>query len=95
MTQTCIEGCGACCIAPAISSSIPGMSNGKPAGIRCVQLNKANACQLFGLPSRPSVCERFKPQPEMCANGSEYALRWLSDLEQRTSPLVVSGAKSV
>ena len=86
MVQECIEGCGACCIAPAISSPIPGMPEGKPAGARCVQLDEANACRLFGLPSRPSVCESFKPQLEMCANGPVLALRWLTDLERYTLP---------
>ncbi|MCF5019628.1 YkgJ family cysteine cluster protein, partial [Pseudomonas lactis] len=27
----CREGCGACCIAPSISSPLPGMPQGKPA----------------------------------------------------------------
>ena len=86
MVQECLEGCGACCIAPAISSPIPGMPEGKSAGTRCVQLDEANACRLFGLPSRPLVCESFKPQLEMCANGPVQALRWLTDLEQYTLP---------
>ena len=86
MVQECLEGCGACCIAPAISSPIPGMPEGKPAGTRCVQLDEANACRLFGLPSRPSICESFKPQSEMCANGPVQALRWLTDLERYTLP---------
>jgi Fe-S-cluster containining protein len=86
MAQECIEGCGACCIAPAISSPIPGMIEGKPAGVRCVQLDEVNACRLFGSPSRPAVCERFKPQFEMCANGPVQALRWLTDLERHTLP---------
>ena len=30
--MNCREGCGACCIAPSISSPIPGMPHGKPAG---------------------------------------------------------------
>ncbi|MBM3421317.1 MAG: YkgJ family cysteine cluster protein, partial [Bacteroidetes bacterium] len=34
----CREGCGACCIALDISSSIPGMEGGKPAGMRCIHL---------------------------------------------------------
>ena len=34
----CRTGCGACCIAPSISSPIPGMPDGKPAGVPCVQL---------------------------------------------------------
>ena len=86
MVQECIEGCGACCIAPAISSPIPGMPEGKPAGTRCVHLDEASACRLFGLPSRPSVCDSFKPQFEMCANGPVQALRWLTDLERHTLP---------
>ncbi|MBP8171893.1 MAG: YkgJ family cysteine cluster protein, partial [Pseudomonas sp.] len=49
----CRVGCGACCIAPSISSAIPGMPNGKPAGQRCVQLSAANLCLLFGRPERP------------------------------------------
>jgi hypothetical protein len=34
----CRIGCAACCIALPISSPIPGMPDGKPAGVRCVQL---------------------------------------------------------
>ena len=29
----CRDGCGACCIAPSITSPIPGMPHGKPAGM--------------------------------------------------------------
>ena len=29
----CRDGCGACCIAPSISSPIPDMPAGKPAGV--------------------------------------------------------------
>jgi Fe-S-cluster containining protein len=36
----CRDLCGACCIAPSISSSIPGMPNGKPAGVVCVHLDE-------------------------------------------------------
>lgn len=86
MAQECISGCGACCIAPQISSPIPGMPDGKPAGIRCIQLDDKNSCQLFGLPSRPEVCGQFEPQQEMCSAGPEAALRWLNELEQQTSP---------
>ncbi len=34
----CRSHCGACCTAPLITSPIPGMPDGKPAGLRCVQL---------------------------------------------------------
>ena len=85
-TQSCIVGCGACCIAPQISSSIPGMPKGKPAGVRCIQLDAMNACLLFGLPSRPAVCSAFSAQRDMCSNGPVEALRWLTVLEQATKP---------
>ena len=49
----CREGCGACCIAPSISSPLPGMPLGKPAGVRCVHLSAEQLCQLFGQPQRP------------------------------------------
>jgi Fe-S-cluster containining protein len=46
----CRTGCGACCIAPSISSPIPGMPHGKPAGVRCVQLTNDDRCAIFGKP---------------------------------------------
>ena len=44
---SCRSGCAACCIAPSISSPIPGMPHGKPAGVRCVQLT-ADLRQITG-----------------------------------------------
>jgi uncharacterized protein len=81
----CRPGCGACCIAPSISSPIPGMPNGKPAGVRCAQLTPDNLCMLFGDPARPAVCVRLRPDEEMCGRNAEDALRWLAELEQLTS----------
>ena len=47
----CRAGCGACCIAPSISSPIPGMPEGKPAGVRCVQLDEEDRCKTIpGVP---------------------------------------------
>jgi uncharacterized protein len=83
----CRVGCGACCIALSISSSIPGMPNGKPAGVRCVQLTAANHCALFGRPERPAVCVRLRPEPEMCGESAEAALLYLTHLEAVTSPV--------
>ena len=82
----CRVGCGACCIALSISSPIPGMPSGKPAGVRCVQLTADNRCQLFGLPTRPLVCTRLRPMPEMCHETAAEALAWLTWLEQETAP---------
>ena len=80
----CRLGCGACCIAPSISSSIPGMINGKPAGVRCIQLNENNLCQLFGKPERPAVCHHFKACSDICGNTNEQALTIITELEQIT-----------
>lgn len=85
MTSTdhfeCRPGCGACCIAPSISSPIPGMPNGKPAGTPCVQLDENHHCKLFGDPSRPAVCEAFQAEHNVCGNSREQALIILTELE--------------
>ncbi|MBN1430833.1 MAG: YkgJ family cysteine cluster protein [Anaerolineae bacterium] len=82
----CRVGCGACCIAPSISSPIPGMPDGKPAGVRCIQLTPDNRCRLYGHPDRPAICGRLRANEEMCGETFEYALHWLADLERMTSP---------
>ena len=80
----CRVGCGACCIAPSISTPIPGMPHGKPAGVRCVQLDDANRCRLFGHPDRPAVCASLRPEPAMCGSDRGHALAWLDALETAT-----------
>ncbi|MGH8050985.1 MAG: YkgJ family cysteine cluster protein [Arenimonas sp.] len=84
---SCRSGCGACCIAPSISSPIPGMPNGKPAGVRCVQLDEKNACRIFGKPERPQVCIGLRPTESMCGDNREHALAFLSMLEHATRPV--------
>lgn len=81
----CREGCGACCIAPSISSPIPGMPNGKPAGERCIHLSIVNLCAIFGQPGRPPVCSGFKAEVEVCGSDSDEAIRILGWLEQVTA----------
>ncbi len=81
----CRLGCGACCIAPSINSPIPGMPNGKKAGQRCIQLNEHNLCLLFGLSTRPSLCDRFKADREICADNNASAMENLIHLENITS----------
>lgn len=58
--------CGECCVRVSISSPIPGMPGGKPAGVRCAHLTEDNKCALFGKPERPAVCRTFQPDPEWC-----------------------------
>jgi Fe-S-cluster containining protein len=82
----CRTRCAACCIAPSISSPIPGMPQGKPAGVRCAQLDATELCRLFGRPERPAVCSSLTPGPEMCGANREQAMRWLERLERQTRP---------
>ncbi|MEK8031035.1 YkgJ family cysteine cluster protein [Ideonella sp. DXS29W] len=83
---TCRPRCGACCIAPSISSPIPGMPSGKPAGVRCVQLDEHDQCRLFGDPRRPTVCTSLQPSHTMCGAGRTHAIQWLTALETATRP---------
>lgn len=82
--MNCRLGCGACCIAPSISSPIPGMPNGKAAGERCIQLSKDNLCLLFNDPRRPQVCLQFKPDRDICADTAQQALNNLQFLQDMT-----------
>ena len=81
----CRSGCAACCIAPSISSPIPGMPAGKPAGVRCAQLDEADRCRIFGRPERPAVCVSLRPQLEMCGDSRGAALAYLRRLERLTT----------
>jgi len=74
--------CGACCIAPSISSSIPGMDGGKPAGIRCIHLTSEKKCGIYNI--RPDVCRNFTPTRELCGNNFTEAYNNLSKLEEMT-----------
>ncbi len=78
----CRPGCGACCIAPSISSPLPDLPEGKPAGVRCPHLAADLGCQLWGDARRPVVCASFKPEPQICGNSQADALRVLTLLEQ-------------
>jgi uncharacterized protein len=84
--MNCRPACAACCIAPSISTPLPGHPHGKPAGVACVQLDEQLRCRLFGRPERPAVCGSLQPSPEMCGDSREQALRWLGHLESSTRP---------
>ncbi len=92
---SCRPGCGACCTAPSITSPIPGMPNGKPAGVRCVQLLPDNGCAIFGRPERPAFCAGLQPSADIQiidpgdvprGTSREQALHWLGELERATAP---------
>lgn len=62
------------------------MPDGKPAGVRCVQLADDNRCRIFGKPERPAFCGGLQPSMEMCGPSSEHAFAWLRALELATAP---------
>ena len=80
----CRLGCGACCIAPSISSPIPNKLEGKPAGEPCLHLTEDFLCRIFDQPDRPKVCAAFKATPEVCGSDREFALQILAWLEENT-----------
>jgi len=94
----CRPGCGACCIAPSISSPIPAPpegypegykplpGGGKPAGVPCPQLDAEFRCRIFGKPERPQVCSGLRPRLDMCGTSRAEALTHLEALEQSTRP---------
>ncbi|HTX72351.1 MAG TPA: YkgJ family cysteine cluster protein [Rectinemataceae bacterium] len=84
---SCRPGCAACCIAPSISSPIPGMPQGKPAGMSCIHLDGQFRCLLYGRPERPAVCRSLRPEPLMCGHSRQEAMAYLKALEEATSPL--------
>jgi Fe-S-cluster containining protein len=79
----CRTGCGACCIAPSISSPIPGMPDGKPADVTCIHLTVDYRCAIYNDPLRPKACTAFMAEEEFCGKNREEALSILSTLEKR------------
>ncbi len=74
--------CGACCIAPSISSFISGMPLGKPTGVRCINLDNNSKCMIFESSERPQVCVDYKPDKDYCGNNFEEAIEILSAIEK-------------
>jgi len=65
---------------------MPGMPEGKPAGVRCLHLTQDEKCALFGRPERPRFCQTLRPQPEMCGSCRSEAMAILESLEKDTEP---------
>ena len=80
----CRKKCGACCIAPSITTPFFGMPIGKPAGVKCIHLDSDKSCQLFGDFRRPALCEKFIPEKYFCGNSYREAYRNLNSLETLT-----------
>ena len=77
----CRSDCGACCIEISISSPIPGMPGGKPAGVRCIHLLSDYKCALWEDPSRPKVCSDYTAEVQFCGNSRDEAIEILKLLE--------------
>lgn len=82
---SCRDKCGACCIAPSISTPMPGMPQGKPTGVPCFHLDDNMRCKLFNSHQRPLVCHRLQPELTMCGENRQQALTYLYWLENMTS----------
>lgn len=65
---------------------MPGLPDGKPAGMPCPHLAPDMRCGLFGLPERPAVCSSLKRLAEMCLTSREEAIAYLTDMERKTKP---------
>jgi hypothetical protein len=78
--MNCRPGCGACCIAPSITSL------DKPAGQACAHLTADFRCSIFTSAQRPACCAGLQPAEEMCGGHRDAALAWLAELEVATTP---------
>ena len=78
----CRKDCGACCIAPSISSLIPGMPDGKPARVRCIHLQEDYSCGIYE--QRPGVCVDFRAEELVCGSSRQEAIAILSRLENES-----------
>ena len=68
----------------SISSPIPGMPRGKPAGVKCVNLDENMLCRIYGTEFYPEVCRNFTASEEMCGNTRQDACAYLGNLEKLT-----------
>ena len=58
------------------------MPEGKPAGVRCVNLDPASyRCRIWGQADYPEVCRRFQAEPDSCGASRNEALELLAVLE--------------
>lgn len=83
----CRPNCGACCIAPSISSPLPNMPNGKPAGVPCVNLHPETfECSVWNHTDYPNVCRSFTAMRDVCGEDREGAIDLILLWENQTQP---------
>jgi uncharacterized protein len=57
------------------------MAQGKPAGVRCVNLTSENLCSLYQKDERPKVCITYRFTEEFCGSSMDEALKLIAKLE--------------
>lgn len=62
------------------------MPNGKPAGVRCVNLADDNACQVHNAENYPPICRRLQASEDMCGQTAEEAFAIITEMELLTRP---------
>jgi uncharacterized protein len=63
------------------------MPGGKPAGVRCVNLDReTHICRVWGTDEYPDVCRALRPTREMCGESRAEAMAYLEELERATAP---------
>ena len=63
------------------------MPEGKPAGVRCVQLTDELRCAIFGSPDRPNVCLTLRKSEDLCGASRDDALELIASMERTTAPV--------
>jgi len=58
------------------------MKDGKPAGVRCVNLGDDYRCAVYNTPGYPKVCAEFNAEAEFCGSDREEAMRILGSLSE-------------
>jgi len=58
------------------------MPDGKPAGVRCINLLDNYHCSIYNDPSKPKVCDDFKAEPDFCGTSREEAMVILGTLDK-------------
>jgi hypothetical protein len=61
---------------------MPGMADGKPAGVRCIHLLEDCTCSIYNSKDKPKVCSDFMAEPDFCGSTQEEALRILYSLSE-------------
>lgn len=61
------------------------MPNGKPAGVRCVNLDAEHLCRVWNTAEYPRVCRGFRAEAMTCGSSREEAIVLLTIMERETA----------